>query len=471
MRNIAGAIIAFLLSLPAFGVYVSGSGLGQALIYPYFTTQSVEGNAFNTYFTIANGHSQPKALRVRLREGRNGREIANFNLFLPAGGIWAGAIAPYEEGAQLVTIDPACTEPSFLFDLGKGFFALSTDAFTGARDDNLGTGRDRLREGYIEVLEMASFESATLPSCENLRAGNTGALAAPQGYAYGMLTLINVMNGMDFTENAVALANLASAPYFRRASDPYPDFTANEVDRVAAFTRNDKLYRIAMPSSVAAVEAAMVAQRIDNELVLDSATASATDWVLTMPTKRLHRASASSPWFAAGLNDAGVATMDGTLTTRSGSVATLLTPGCGFPCPAYNMDIRAPWAASVLGFRAAGGSVFPSGTAGTTGALGSRNGWNVSLPMAPGGAALELHFFNSQGSGFASAPLSASTLRIGDGAVGTEQIQLTGLPVIGFMARTFRNGTLNCSSGSCQGNYGGSSAHRLRRVIDPQNDR
>jgi hypothetical protein len=65
--------------------------------------------------------------------------------------------------------------------------------------------------------------------------------------------------------------------------------------------------------------------------------------------------------------------------------------------------------------------------------------------------------------------LSASTTRLGDGAVASEAIQLTGLPAVGFMVRTFRNGTLTCADGKCQGNYGGSSQHRLRRIVDPAN--
>jgi hypothetical protein len=42
-----------------------------------------------------------------------------------------------------------------------------------------------------------------------------------------------------------------------------------------------------------------------------------------------------------------------------------------------------------------------------------------------------------------------------------------GLPVVGFMVRTFRNGTLACAGApSCQGNYGGAFPHRTIRTID-----
>lgn len=467
------ALLLFLASFPALGVYVSGSGFGQALIYPYYTTQSVDGNAFNTYISIVNGHSKPKALRVRVREGRNGREIAGFNLFLEARGIWAGAIVPFQDGAYLATPDPACIDGAFVVDQATTFISFLTDSFTGPNADNMGTGRDRLREGYVEVLEMASFAGDTLPACASLRTGNTGTLAAPQGYLFGMLTLINVMNGMDFTENAVALANLATAPYFRPPNDPYPDFTANEIGKVATFVRNDKFYRITMPDGVGAVEAAMVAGWMANEVVLEAATASATDWVVTMPTRRFHLANHSSPWFALQLDNEGVVHMQGTMHARAGTDRRLIL-GCFTLCPAgvTQVDIRTQWVAGVLGFRAtvASNSASAASGAGVTGALGSRNGWLVDLPMAPGGGHVELQFFEPQRGGLGPVSLSASTTRISDGAVSAEQIQLTGLPVIGFMARTFRNGNLACTGGTCQGNYGGSSVHRLRRVVDPNND-
>jgi hypothetical protein len=42
-----------------------------------------------------------------------------------------------------------------------------------------------------------------------------------------------------------------------------------------------------------------------------------------------------------------------------------------------------------------------------------------------------------------------------------------GLPVVGFAARIFRNGTLSCGAGSCQGNYGGAYPLKYRRNITP----
>jgi hypothetical protein len=61
---------------------------------------------------------------------------------------------------------------------------------------------------------------------------------------------------------------------------------------------------------------------------------------------------------------------------------------------------------------------------------------------------------------------TAETTRIADNVRSTESFRIKGLPAIGFMVRTFRNGTLTCGSTSCQGNYGGSFAHKGARVLE-----
>jgi hypothetical protein len=39
--------------------------------------------------------------------------------------------------------------------------------------------------------------------------------------------------------------------------------------------------------------------------------------------------------------------------------------------------------------------------------------------------------------------------------------------MLGFSARIFRNGTLRCDAGACQGNYGGAFPFKYRRSITP----
>ena len=38
----------------AHAVYEDPNGLGQALIFPYYTVQSAGGNSYNTYISVVN---------------------------------------------------------------------------------------------------------------------------------------------------------------------------------------------------------------------------------------------------------------------------------------------------------------------------------------------------------------------------------------------------------------------------------
>jgi len=53
------------------------------------------------------------------------------------------------------------------------------------------------------------------------------------------------------------------------------------------------------------------------------------------------------------------------------------------------------------------------------------------------------------------------------GVVTTGSHVFNGLPVVGFSARVFRNGTLRCDAGSCLGNYGGTFPFTYLRDISP----
>src|ERR1043165_910957 len=73
----------------AQAVNLNPDGLGQVLIYPYYTTRADgAGNAFNSYLSVVNSTSSAKAVKVRFLEGKNSREVLDFNLFLSAKDVW-----------------------------------------------------------------------------------------------------------------------------------------------------------------------------------------------------------------------------------------------------------------------------------------------------------------------------------------------------------------------------------------------
>jgi hypothetical protein len=61
----------------------------------------------------------------------------------------------------------------------------------------------------------------------------------------------------------------------------------------------------------------------------------------------------------------------------------------------------------------------------------------------------------------------SSRVDLRNGSLTTGSMRVLGLPVTGFFARTFYNGLLTCSGGTCQGTYGSAFPHRSSRSISP----
>lgn len=213
MKKLAACAAA--LAIDAGAVALNPDGLGQGLIFPYYTANSARGEVFNTYLSIVNHTAQAKALRVRFREGRAAQPTLEFNLFLSANDIWTGAVLPAGEGTALVSSDSSCTDPGFGIELPS--LAFSTSAF----GDGAGAELGRTREGFVEVLEMAVLTGTSaaavtqapngIPAnCGQVRGNASPSTQAPAGGLSGTLTIINVASGMDFTVNA---SNLPKASF------------------------------------------------------------------------------------------------------------------------------------------------------------------------------------------------------------------------------------------------------------------
>src|SRR5688572_4463430 len=200
----------------AHAVYQDPNGQGQALIYPYYTVQTVNGNAFNTYISVVNSTTQAKVVKVRAREGKASAEVLDFNLYLSPNDMWTAAVLPSSSGgALMVTTDVSCTDPQF------PAAGVEFRNFQYVGDPVDVNGLDRTREGYIEVIEMATIvgsaaaaathNSAGTPTCSGLRSASVGAIpsnmgpanrSVPTGGLSGTGSLINVNNGVDMGYNA-----------------------------------------------------------------------------------------------------------------------------------------------------------------------------------------------------------------------------------------------------------------------------
>ncbi len=327
-KSLHAAVLAGLGALGAAGtadaVHLNPDGLGQVLIYPYYTARSAGAAAYNTAMSVVNSTNQTKLVKVRFLEGRNSREVLDFNLWLSPADIWTGVVVPTADGAKLITNDNSCVTPSDLFtrpdSTGAGFKNFQ---FSGTFQDGGPAELDRTREGYMEVIEMAVVTSTLLTgyakhgatgvpaNCPALDSYdiNSGSgfvylpgtyLSPPSGGLFGRELVLAAETGANYTLDATALDAWSDvvrysqtgslAPSLGLASPPVSNVfvgAGGSGSGVTGVVSTNWLGTVsaATPGTLA-FSAAIMRNTVLNEFVLDANTASKTDWVLTFPTKR-----------------------------------------------------------------------------------------------------------------------------------------------------------------------------------------
>jgi len=166
-KNLTAAVLAGLagaagIAGTAQAVNMNPDGLGQVLLYPYYTSNG--GN--QTILSVVNTTDNAKAVKVRFLEGFNSREVLDFNLYLSPYDVWAAAIADDDGTATLYVNDDSCTVP-YLYDPAgadgvQPFLKLSyNDVVVDKKqifsNDGGPTGIDRAAEGHFEMIEMGTI--------------------------------------------------------------------------------------------------------------------------------------------------------------------------------------------------------------------------------------------------------------------------------------------------------------------------
>ena len=85
-----------------------------------------------------------KAVKVRFLEGKNSREVLDFNLYLSAKDVWTAAIIPTTDGAGIFTRGQVLHEPDG-FVSSASPTAFVNFAYTGSNDDKARTRRSTVR--------------------------------------------------------------------------------------------------------------------------------------------------------------------------------------------------------------------------------------------------------------------------------------------------------------------------------------
>ena len=482
-KALAAAVFAGLGVGSAQAVYQDPNGLGQGLIFPYYTVQSVDGTAFNTYVSVVNTTATGKVVKVRFREGKNSREVLDFNLYLSPNDVWTGAIIPADatdaSPGRLVTADVSCTNPA-IPATGVDFRNFQ---YSGTFDDAAGTTLARTREGYVEMLEMSTVIGASLtaithaaatnvPTCTGVRGPGPNALpladrAPPTGGLSGTGTLINVNNGSDSGYNAIALGNVTVADIYTDIGSEVGNFSqADPVSIVVTSSATGtRSYTSGWLAGIDAVSATMMHQNVINEFVLDAGTKSNTDWVMTFPTKRFYvtTAAAAAP-FTNKFTATGSCESFGFQFFNREERGATAAGGDFSPLPP-TLVAGLCWESTVLSIRS-GQTHNPTGT--SSGVLGSTNALAVNVTSGYQNGWANLSFTGANSLIGLVSQAGSFTLNIGTGAAAAGAQTFLGLPVTGFMARTFNNGTLTCAAASCQGNYGSLFTHNYIDNIAPQ---
>ena len=454
----------------AQAVNLNPDGLGQVLIYPYYTTRAdAGGNAYTSLLSVVNTTSSAKAVKVRFLEGKSSKEVLDFNLFLSKHDVWTAAIFASGAGAAVGTLDKSCTLPA-LPATGQAFVNFQYTS------DGAGSTLDRTKEGYVEIIEMATFTTGSTTSqivthvggvpgqnkhtCDDLddtQAGNDAQ--SPQGGIFGGMTLINVNNGTDFTEDAVALDNYVQfGTNYQPAGGTAPDLTQARPP-ISQVPAGGQVFTSSWaPGSADPVSAVLMHSNVMNEFVLDATTKSGTDWVVTLPTKRYYVPNGTgnaAKLFQRNFNKTDGSCDDVSLTIYDREERTTSTP-INFSPPPPTQNASICWEANVVTFNNSNvlASLNVSNVPTTF-----QNGWlNMGFPTGITGASPTVHELINTTNTFITD--------IGSSTSSGNTVTYIGLPVVGFAVQTFNNGTLSVGGVNVLSNYGGNFIHKYQTIVD-----
>ena len=381
IKRLCILLAATVAATSAQAVHISPNGTGQVLIFPYYTVR----NGFATLVSVTNTQNNTKLVKVRFREGMNGREVSDFNLFLAPNDSWTGAVVETATGARIITNDNSCVTPSDMFTevrkisfTGQSFNEFLNFQYTGIRQDAPAfASLDRTREGYFEILEMGVIDPAlsttaaqivsfakpdvytnrnancaALDSFDSLttnpspiRFPNTGAelMSPPRGGLKGRASLINAATGANYSFGPTALDGWSSQVAYSQPGDPRSPLLTDAFPATSIVTTAAGVVAARWANGRDAVSAALMRESLMNEFVLDAGTASQTDWIVTLPTKPFYTdpiygnttPSVSAP-FSGRFSSEATTGCDGyspSISNREGITAAFIFPSARPPAP------------------------------------------------------------------------------------------------------------------------------------------
>ena len=471
-KNRVAAYLGLLLALvagSASAVSLNPKGIGQVLVYPYYTVNKHQ----DTLISVANTTDIGKVVGVEFLEGINSRDVLYFKLFLSPHDVWTASVSQIADdgGAQLRTEDRSCLY--FVPSNPAPFSASNYDGTGPVPADSGPQGVTRTREGYVTMIAAGDIVpgSPTDVRTRHVQNGNPGE-GAPPGCAeitntnipevvvvptnglYGSAAIVNVGEGTYFAYNADAISGFTDISLVSTASSQFSPTLqdANSVEATGGVARaylSDNAGRpvtVDYAFGIDAISAVFMSDAIYNEYLVDASLGANTDWVVTFPTKRyytddIYGGVPYQPFDQAFSDGIAPVLMAGTIYDREEG-STPLGPDCDlcpppFPPPELNYEVN------VVSFL-----TLPAPTSGTpSGVFGSTL---TSLNVTPyaGAGAVTLDLVGG-----------STTNHLLPGGVDPQgsAVTLRGLPVTGFMSYNIIN---TRAQPGMLANYGGSFHHR-----------
>jgi len=515
-NTMATAIVAGLAGVAGIAnistaVNVNPDGVGQVLLYPYYT---VNGNN-STVLSVVNTTSAGKAVKVRFLDARNSREVLDFNLYLSEFDVWTAAVFSLADTGpgNLTTTDTTCTVPgieSGIFLLptlanGQRFVPFRTGFFTDYASSAATASLfapTRTRDGYVELIEMgtiptdsffgsalthiggrpascATLEQAWLSNGVWTQSGGTIDLEAPSGGLFGAAALVNVGDGTYTNYNADAVDGFSASilhtspgsnlPNLTSANSATPSVVTSYVfNRGRLITSN---WLTASGGGVNAVSAVFDREAVFNEYAVDPDLRAASEWIVTFPTRRYYigAATATAP-FTVGWNGAlaGVCErVSGRIYNREEDTFNIFdfSPSLG--------QTQLCWEANPLWFQRTVGLSGASPIHGAPGLVGGVPPLYAGIPtyltlfgivqktFNNGWFWLGFYDANAINSAGVPAPLLRAPLTETAPPAGTVADSFFGLPATGYWALRVEN---SAARPGVQGFYGGAYPHRASRA-------
>jgi hypothetical protein len=349
-KNLTAAVLAGLAGAAgivgsAQAVNINPDGLGQVLIYPYYTTNG--GN--QTVLSVVNTSDDAKAVKVRFLEGQNSREVLDFNLYMSAFDVWTAAIYDDAGTPTMTTTDATCTVPYIYGNGGSQEFLpwAMNDLGLDLDEEQIYGDISRAAEGYIELIEMgtmiegeydnpdydpedpdsveflsygsaaaATHEDGVPADCAQLVEAWTWAdttdsdtkgywlvdptvdIDAPSGGLFGGAAIVNPSDGTMYSYDAKAINGFADSAYgpsplfdplHNKPGDLTPNLNSGDVSTGIVFDQNgNTISSFGLTRGVDAVSFVFMHDQVMNEYTTENVAGADTEWVMTFPTKSFY---------------------------------------------------------------------------------------------------------------------------------------------------------------------------------------